>query len=395
MTTELPASPPNRLASLDAYRGTVMLLMMAEVLEFQEVAKAVPGPVWRFLADQQTHVAWRGCSLHDLIQPSFSFLVGAALPYSMAARQRRGEPFSRSLLHAAWRSFALIVLGIWLRSIGRKQTNFTFEDTLTQIGMGYLPLFLLGYASARARWAAFVAILLGYWAAFAAYPLPGPTFDWSAVGVPPDWPHHESGFSAHWDKNSNLAWAFDTWFLNLFPRESPFLANRGGYATLSFIPTLATMLLGAIAGDWLRSDRTPGRKLAMMVGAGGAGLLLGLVVQGLGLCPIVKRIWTPSWTMFSGGFCLAILAGFYAALDLGGPQGWSYPLRVIGRNSIAAYLIAHLIDGFIRSDVRTHFGPGVFTRWGPYEPLAGGVVVLAAYWLILLWMDRRRIYLKI
>jgi heparan-alpha-glucosaminide N-acetyltransferase len=394
MTDALPTRP-SRLASLDAYRGTVMLLMMAEVLELRRVADAVPGPVWRFLADHQTHVAWRGCTLHDLIQPSFSFLVGAALPYSMAARERRGELFSRSLLHAAWRSFALIALGIWLRSIGKKQTNFTFEDTLTQIGLGYLPLFLLGYASARARWIVFVSLIVGYWAAFAAYPLPGPAFDWPAVGVPADWPEHEVGFSAHWDKNSNLAWAFDDWFLNHFPRENRFEFNRGGYATLSFVPTLATMLLGLIAGDWLRSDRPNGRKVLILIGAGVIGILSGLIVERFGLCPIVKRIWTPTWVLFSGGICLMILAAFFVALDLGGPQGWSYPLRVVGRNSIAAYLIAHLFDDFIRSNFRTHFGPDVFSRWGPYEPLAGGLVVLCVYWLILVWMDRRQIYLKI
>ena len=91
------------------------------------VAKGLPdSSVWRFLALHQTHVEWRGCSLHDMIQPSFSFLVGAALPFSMASRLRRGETFRQSLGHAAWRAFALIALGIWLRSIGKKQTNFTF-----------------------------------------------------------------------------------------------------------------------------------------------------------------------------------------------------------------------------------------------------------------------------
>ena len=70
--------------------------------------------------------------------------------------------------------------------------------------------------------------------------------------MPADWPHLMTGFAAHWNKNSNLAWAFDTWFLNLFPREQPFKYNGGGYATLSFIPTLATMILGLIAGGVLR-----------------------------------------------------------------------------------------------------------------------------------------------
>ena len=65
-----------------------------------------------------------------------------------------------------------------------------------------------------------------------------------------------AGFAGHWSKNTNLAWAFDNWFLNLFSRPRPFTHNGGGYATLSFIPTLGTMILGLIAGRLLRSDRT-------------------------------------------------------------------------------------------------------------------------------------------
>ena len=76
------------------------------------------------------------------------------------------------------------------------------------------------------------------------------------MGVKADWPHHPTGFAAHWDKNTNPAAAFDRWFLNLFPREKPFTHNGGGYATLSFIPTLATMILGLFAGQWLREDWT-------------------------------------------------------------------------------------------------------------------------------------------
>src|SRR5215467_3127144 len=70
-----------RNLAIDTYRGLVMLLMMAEVLQLSRVSAALPGnPFWSFLAWNQTHVAWVGCSLHDTIQPGFSFLVGVALP---------------------------------------------------------------------------------------------------------------------------------------------------------------------------------------------------------------------------------------------------------------------------------------------------------------------------
>ncbi len=95
--------------------------------------------------------------LHDTIQPSFSFLVGVALPFSLASRLARGQSPGKMTAHAVWRSLVLVFLGVFLRSIGHRQTNFTFEDTLSQIGLGYTFLFLLGMRSVRVQWIAFVA----------------------------------------------------------------------------------------------------------------------------------------------------------------------------------------------------------------------------------------------
>src|SRR5215813_3330851 len=251
-----------RLTSVDAYRGLVMLLIMAEVLSFCRVAKAIPSSgFWKFLCHHQSHVPWIGCSLHDLIQPSFSFLVGVALPFSLASRKARGQSFATMSQHAGIRALVLVLLGVFLRSTSHPQTYWTFEDTLSQIGLGYLFLFVLGFRPVRDQWIALGVLVVGYWLAFAWYPLPTTSFDYSTVGVPETWPHLMTGFQAHWNKNSNLAWAFDTWFLNLFPREKPFAFNDGGYATLSFIPTLATMILGLIAGGMLRRDDPPWAKV--------------------------------------------------------------------------------------------------------------------------------------
>ncbi len=401
VVTVVPPSvrPPGRMASLDAYRGLVMFLMMAEVLELAKVAAASPGnPVWQFLAFHQTHAPWSGCSLHDLIQPSFSFLVGAALPFSLASRAAKGQKLGWTLAHAAWRALVLIALGVFLRSIGKPQTYFTFEDTLTQIGLGYFFLFLLGLVRPRWLWWVAVAVLLvGYWAAFALYPLPGPGFDYAAVGTSADWTYNFSGFAAHWNKNTNFAWAFDCWFLNLFPREKPFLFNVGGYATLSFIPTLATMILGLIAGGWLREGKSHAGKLGRLAVAGAACMAAGLAADYAGVCPIVKRIWTPSWTLFSGGWCFLLTAGFYAALDVVGRfRFWAFPLRVIGMNSIVAYCMAHLVNGFVLTSFKTHLGQDIFHRiWWTPEPIAAGAAVLAVQWLILFWMYRKGMFVRI
>src|SRR5438045_8998807 len=105
-----------RNVAIDAYRGLVMLLMMAEVLQLSRAAAAYPTSLfWKILAFNQTHVEWFGCSLHDTIQPGFSFLVGVALPYSIVSRVAKGGSLGELLVHALWRSLALILLGIFLR----------------------------------------------------------------------------------------------------------------------------------------------------------------------------------------------------------------------------------------------------------------------------------------
>ena len=425
--TTAAGAPQIRLGSIDAYRGFVMLLMMAEVLHLATVAKNWPEiswrkPLWMFLALNQSHVEWTGCTLHDLIQPSFSFLVGVALPFSLANRVSRGQSLGWAILHAAWRSFLLIALGVFLRSTHSEQTRFTFEDTLSQIGLGYFFLFLLGLTKQRWQWLALVGILIGYWLAFALYPLPTADFGYDKVGVPMDWQYLYplGSFQAHWNKNSNLAWGFDTWFLNLsvFHPAKPFTHNGGGYATLSFIPTLGTMILGLIAGGWLQAEKPVKNKLLLLSVSGVVCLVLGFGLDYFGICPSVKRIWTPAWTLYSGGWCFLLMAAFYAVIDVQNFRSWAFPLKVIGMNSIAAYLIAHLFDKFIEKSLLTHlpllkgpmgqleraidylsdllgFSGGFKFLGGPLDPLLLGLAVLFVYWLLLFWMYRRKLFLRI
>ncbi len=111
---------------------------------------------------------------------------------------------------------------------------------------------------------------------------------------------------------------------------------------------------------------------------------------------MVKRIWTPSWVLFSGGLCFLFLALFFALIDWPGWHAWSFPLRVIGANSIAAYCLSHLIDGFITDSFRTHLGRDAFKIVGDaYAPFLQGVAVLLVLWLILFWMYRKKLYVRI
>ena len=402
-------SKPARITSIDAYRGLVMFLMIAAGMRLYDVAKhesLKDNPVWQTIGFHTNHVKWSGCSLHDMIQPSFSFLVGVALPFSLASRQAKGQGFGRMLFHAVLRSLLLIGLGVFLRSTHTTQTNFTFEDTLSQIGLGYVFLFVLGFLRPAWHWAAVAVLLVGYWALFAFWPLPPEGFDPTTVGVKPEWDQDYVGFFAHWNINRNPAAAFDRWFLNLFGRDKDqlFIGNGGGYATLSFIPTLATMILGLIAGTWMK-DELPRRALWLRLFL--AGVLLtaaGLGAEAAGICPIVKPIWTPAWTLYSGGICFLFLLGFTVLFDNGSPlRVLAFPLVVIGANSIFIYCAYHLTNGWVRDTLTRHLALPERT-WdfktyevfgAAYAPAVRGALVILIYWLVLLWMYRRRIFVKI
>jgi predicted acyltransferase len=447
------AEKPARLVSLDAYRGFVMLAMASGGLAFAATARKAgfTSPwtgellgrrfdAWQFLANELDHVAWTGCSFWDLIQPSFMFMVGVALPYSYASRRAKGDSYGRIFVHVLIRSLILIVLGIFLSSNGGRQTNFTFVNVLTQIGLGYAVVFLLLGRGLIVQFLALVAILGGYWFAFFNHPLPPADFPYAFVNAAEE-QQHVSGTFAHWNKNANFASDFDRWFLNLFP-HSPRLApedvtifagappmgslgavpwaglyysaqleshdrfrfNEGGYATLNFIPSIGTMLLGLMAGELLRSRRDPKAKLKYLLLAGVVCLVLGLVL-GYTVCPIVKRIWTPSWTVFSAGWTFFMLAAFYWIIDLQGYRRWAFPLVIVGMNSIAMYVMAQLMKPWVRQTLKTHLGPNVFTGGlGPsgqpllsavYEPLIASVAVLAVFWLICLSLYRQKIFVRI
>ncbi len=111
------------------------------------------------------------------------------------------------------------------------------------------------------------------------------------------------------------------------------------------------------------------------------------------ICPIVKRIWTPSWVIASTGWTCWMLAAFYGMIDVAGYRRWSFPLVVVGMNSIAIYLMAQLMKPFVAASLRTHFGPSIFD--GANGPLIRSASILLVFWLICLWLYRQRIFIKI
>lgn len=383
-----------RLASLDAYRGFIMFLMASGGFGIGKVAHDLPGTFWESLARQVDHVPWVGCVLWDLIQPAFMFMVGVAAAFSTAKRLEKGDSLASVLGHAAIRALALVLLGVMLASNDStlKQTNWVFTNVLAQIGLGYFFLVLLTRVDWRGQCAALATVLVGYWLLFALWPVNPPP-----AAVEANWPEMaewQTGFFAHWNPHANFAADVDRWLLNLFPRSTPYVAGRGGYQTLNFVPSLATMILGLLAGNLLRGRAKPQERVGYLV-AIGLSLIAAGTIAGLTICPVVKRIWTPSWVLYSGGWVFLMLAAFYLIIDVAGYRQWALPWTVIGMNSIFVYLGFQLSSGWIRTNLARHIDPTLFSADGPYLQMAQRTGVLVVLWLLAWWLYRQRVFLKL
>lgn len=394
-----PPAASGRLVSLDAYRGFIMVCLAFSGFGLAVTArnhlKAAPdSSFWKAVFFQWEHAEWVGCAFWDLIQPSFMFMVGMAMAFSCARRQAEGHSWARMFGHAWVRAALLGALGIFLVTNVSQSTNWTFTNVLTQIALGYPLLFLCWNRGWRVQAAAAAVALIGTWILFVAHggtgvsPGPGVTAQWAA--------QHQADLAAAWHKNANVFHAFDVWFINLFPVAKPFEFNSGGYHTLNFLPELATMIFGLMAGEWLRSAATPVRKLQGLLIAGVALLAVGYGLNALGVIPAVKRIWTPSFGLLSTGWCVLMLAAFYWAIDVRGARRWATFLVIAGANSIALYCMGMLLKSWTASVWRAHLGREVFHVAGDnWEPTVRAVAVGFTFWLVCWWMWRRKIFLRL
>jgi heparan-alpha-glucosaminide N-acetyltransferase len=430
-----------RLRSLDIYRGLIMISLAFGGFGLAQTAKIaqergaqtlvgtgefVREIRWDIVQTQFSHTEWVGWSFWDMIQPSFMFMVGVSLAFSYAARQKRGDGSWKMLGHAILRSLALILLGIFLISNGAPTTKWSLMNVLTQIGLGYTFLFLFWKRGFLIQTVGVVAILAVTFAAYRFCPSIGVPTDPQAlanIGVEQEWVDANlAGVDPWWHKNANYGHNVDLWVLNWLPQSERFKFNRGGYQTVNFVPALATMLLGLICGEWLQAKRSRWRNLFQMLGLGivciGLGLLLSETSRlGLGndLCPFIKKIWSPSWALFSGGICAVTLAVLYLLFDILPLGVLAYPATVVGTNSLAMYCMSMLLKGWTWRSLTTHFGenlsklqpqigswifsPYPFESPPPYfdiyQPMCEKILVGLCFWLVCLWMHRQRLFVRL
>jgi len=438
----MPQTSHDRSVALDAFRGAVMLLLIPDVrggLSMYRLAENYPdSTVIAFLARQLTHAQWSGCTVWDLVMPGFLFAAGMSMAYSRAARIHDPASSRDALLHVGLRAAALLVLGMLVqlpvrsyfdlawpllivglglswrrRALGRRtdmllwvgllsaaalwiaanaaRGYWSFHDILPQLGLAYVFAYLIAGLPPPWRMGTCGAILTGYWLLFALFPTPQPGFLLSTVGVAPG-DEVLTGFFAHWNKGSNVAAAFDREFLNLLPRAEPFVFNSHGYQTLNFVPATVSIVLGAIAGDLLRSGKNPVETRNDLVRAGLAGVVVGWIL-GITVCPVVKSIWTPAWVVFSTGWVLLVFAAFYQLFEVGRRSRLAFPLVVVGINPLLVYVLA------------LYYRPWILGPWqkalpldaldAGWSPLVAPALVSLSLWLLAFAMYRLRIAVRL
>lgn len=355
----LERRPSARLVSLDAYRGFIMLLLISHGFGFAALA-SYPG--WEWLARQVDHAAWEGVTFWDLIQPAFTFMVGAAMPFALARRREQGAGFPALFRHVAWRSFALIVLSNILSNWGSGPSpRLQLINVLCQIAFGYFICFLVIQLRFRYQIAVAAAMLLGFWALFVA--LPGPDGPFSKAG--------------------NIGAVIDRAVLGY--------NYSGYYTTINFIGNAVTILFGCWTGMLLLRPQTHAFRLQVLAAAAVGGFALGLALEPFN--PMVKRLWTASFTFFSAGWVVLMLMAFYWTIEVRGLKRWAFPFVVLGMNSIFIYCFAQVLRGWLNR------GVGVFTGqfWylGSLGAIPQNLVLLSLMWGLCYWLYQRKIFIKI
>ena len=379
----LTAPSSQRLMCLDIFRG-LMVAGMIIVDNPGSDAKAY----WPIM-----HAEWNGWTPADFIFPSFLFLVGISLVFSVSSRLERGQPRSQILVHALWRSLLLIAIGFLVNAspiVGFDIHTFRFEGVTQRIALCYLAAVALElWSGRRGQWIALAACIIGYWAIMRFVPVPG-------YGVP----GRDIPFM---DPDRNLA----AWLDRKLFMGHLYNTTRDPEGILHTIPAIGTTLAGVLTGHWLRSVKSQTTKAWGMLLFGILGLAGGLLWNQW--FPINKNLWTSSFVLFTAGFALVFLAMLYWIVEIRQWRGvWTMPILVFGMNAIIAFVADSLVYGPGYSFTVKGSG-GASLSWHdaaqarlesfglstPNASLVYSLAALAFCWILLRLFWRQRIFVKV
>jgi predicted acyltransferase len=362
------AAPVERLVSLDALRGFDMLWITGGTAILLGLGKVLQRPWFDRFLDQFEHVPWQGLHLFDLIWPLFMFIMGAAIPLSIAKRRSRGATDRSLLLHAVRRAIILFALGtitqgnLLLFDISKFRPCYS---VLHGLAAGYL-LATIVVLKVKPKWHALTIgiFLLAYWVMVMFIPVPGV----GAGVLTPD-----GNIAAYVDKLvlGRFHYGENTWFL-------------------SYLGFGASVLLGVLAGQILMAGCSAKSKVYRLLRAGTVSLVLGLLWSIW--FPVIKLMWTSSYVLIGGGLSYFVLALFYWVIDVHGYRKWAFGFIVIGMNSIAVYFATEVFDFSLVGNV---FVGHLLPRIGRWDRLVEASAAFAVVWLILYWMYRKREFIRI
>lgn len=366
MASDSPSSSAQRLVSLDALRGFDMCWILGLGGVFEALAKQfIPGTALAQLIDTQfKHVNWEGFHFEDLIFPLFLFIAGVSMPLALPKRVARDGRIG-AMKHLIIRALIIFVLGvIYSGGMSKGFDNIRWMGVLQRIGIasavaGMLSLVL----QTRGLVVATISLLISYWLMLKFIPVPG-------LGA------------GDFTEGHNLTNYLDKIWL---PGRK-YNGDHDPEGILSTIPAIATALLGVLAGRWIISPATVGRKALMLIMAGVVLLCIGWAWSPF--FPVVKKLWSSSFVLVAGGWSAILLGVFYYVIDGLNWKRWTTPFVWVGANPIALYLASGL--GFFKalSDRLAGHPEGA---WSCLVPVASFAVML----LTAGWLYRRGIYIRI
>ena len=368
-----PTRTADRILSLDALRGFDMFWIIGGGAFLEAVASRWPFAWMQAIQVQFTeHVEWDGFRFHDGIFPLFLFIIGATLPWSVGRRVEAGVPRLAILRKVVVRFLWLVLFGLIINGLTRLEgwSELRLFGVLQRQAFGYLGVSLLYLFAPRRGWPwIWAAILVVYAALLAFAPVPG----------------HGAG---DYSPEGNFANYVDRALLQPGQMYKEYGDPEG---PLSNLPSIATALMGLMAGDWIhRGNAEASRKSLVLAIAGLACFVAGWALHPV--IPVIKKIWTSSFVLVSGGLSLMLLAAFHEMLDVRRWTRGSAVWAAIGANAITAYMGVHIVDFDAISE---KFVVGLM-RLYPAEKdllLRGGALVLVL--LALHGMRRKGIFLRV